>query len=196
MGLVAESPASFYVTRRATAAEYLAMDEHGPKTELLAGELFTMAPSPNFPHQRIAVKVAAALGDFFDKNGGGCAVADYDFRLFSDTIVRPDVAVVLGERAKLIYEHPFPGAPDLVVEVLSQDRDYDLVRKRQLYVAAGVREMWAVDTEAATVTLFRAPDLMGAAVAQIKAPKTLTSPLLPGFRLRLSAAFSRPPHLR
>ena len=43
--------------------------------------------------------------------------------------------------------------PTLLVEILSSDRSHDLVRKRQIYAEAGVREDWILDPRHDTVTL-------------------------------------------
>ena len=40
-----------------------------------------------------------------------------------------------------------------MVEILSSDRSHDLVRKRQIYAEAGVREYWILDPRHDTVTL-------------------------------------------
>ena len=46
-------------------------------------------------------------------------------------------------------------APDLAIEILSpSNRSNDLIRKKRIYAAHGVREYWIVDGEAETVTRF------------------------------------------
>jgi Uma2 family endonuclease len=49
----------------------------------------------------------------------------------------------------------FKGVPDLVVEVLSaSNRRADLVRKRELYAAAGLRWYWVVDVDEPSIRIF------------------------------------------
>ena len=50
------------------------------------------------------------------------------------------------------------GAPDIAVEILSTDRNRDLVRKRQAYADAGVLEYWIFDASNDTVTLLELRD--------------------------------------
>ena len=54
------------------------------------------------------------------------------------TLLAPDLSIVLREREHIIGERMIEGVPDIVVEILSSDRNRDLVRKRQLYAAAGI----------------------------------------------------------
>ena len=59
------------------------------------------------------------------------------------TMVMPDVFVVC-DRDK-ITEQRIYGAPDLIIEILSQSNWYtDMEIKRRKYKAAGVREYWIV----------------------------------------------------
>ena len=48
----------------------------------------------------------------------------------------------------------FTGHPDLVVEVLSTNRNDDLVTKTTKYAAAGVRHYWIVDPRSRTVDAY------------------------------------------
>jgi len=62
----------------------------------------------------------------------------------SDTVVQPDVFVVCDPDK--IQDDGIHGAPDFVVEVLSDSTAYkDLTAKKSLYERAGVREYWLVD---------------------------------------------------
>ena len=86
--------------------------------------------------------------------------------------------------------------PDIVIEILSTDRNRDLVRKRQLYAEAGVREYWIFDPVNDTVFPL---ELHGDAYAErpaLTAADTLTTPLLPGLSIPLADIFHhrrRPP---
>jgi Uma2 family endonuclease len=49
----------------------------------------------------------------------------------------------------------FVGVPDVVVEILSpSNRRADLVRKRELYAAAGLRWYWVVDVDEPSIRVF------------------------------------------
>ena len=56
---------------------------------------------------------------------------------------------------KKLDERGVRGAPDLVVEILSDStRRVDLLKKFDIYQRAGVREYWIVDPEARTAAVY------------------------------------------
>ena len=79
-----------------------------------------------------------------------------------------------------------------MVEILSSDRSHDLVRKRQIYAEAGVREYWILDPRHDTVTLLELRGGVYAARATLAAGDTLTTPLLPGLAVPLADIFQHP----
>ena len=71
---------------------------------------------------------------------------------------------------------------------------FDVGRKRDVYEAVGVQELWLVDTPASTVIVFRrsAAESVGFDVdAEFGPGETLTSPLLEGFELPVDGAVRR-----
>jgi Uma2 family endonuclease len=81
------------------------------------------------------------------------------------------------------------GAPDIVVEILSSDRNRDLVRKRQLYAEAGVPEYWIFDAINDTATLLELRNGEYVERAVLTADDTLTTPLLLGLAIPLADVF-------
>jgi Uma2 family endonuclease len=88
--------------------------------------------------------------------GKPCVVrtAPYDVRLPSgkggDTVVQPDIVVICDKGKR--KSGACVGAPDLVVEILSDSSaSYDRVRKFNLYRDSGVKEYWIVDPAGKTV---------------------------------------------
>ena len=81
------------------------------------------------------------------------------------------------------------GAPDIVVEILSSDRNRDLVRKRQLYAEAGVPEYWIFDPLNDIATLLELQNGEYVQRAALAAADTLTTPLLPGLAIPLADVF-------
>jgi Uma2 family endonuclease len=132
-------------------AEYLQTPE-GEIWQILEGEPMLMAPAPSEDHQRIVGNLFADLHQYL--RGKDCVVrmAPYDVRLFVEdkndeditTVVQPDIFVVC-DRNK-IDKRGCKGAPDFVVEVLSQSTSHiDRGLKLHLYKKAGVREYWLID---------------------------------------------------
>ena len=113
------------------------------------------------------------------------------------TPLSPDIIVVRSDRVGILGQVWVDGAPDIVVEILSSDRNHDLVTKRRLYAAAGVPEYWVLDGSANTLTQLELDD---AGVYQeravLTASDTLTTPLFPTLSLPLAQLFDHPARIR
>lgn len=111
------------VRQQVTAEELLYMPDDGFRYELVRGELRKMTPAGNV-HGRIAMRVAWPLARYVEeKQLGAVYAAETGFRLADDpdTVRAPDVAFVGRKRLEAVGEVEgfWPGAPDLVVEVIS-----------------------------------------------------------------------------
>lgn len=108
--------------------------------------------------------------------------------ILSDTdVVQPDIVVVAEAHRDRVTERAVEGAPDLVIEILSQNRAHDTVLKRALYARYGVPEYWIVDGDAATVEVLRLRRTGYARHALFGRRDTLVSPSFDG-RLRVDLA--------
>lgn len=138
-----------------TVEDYLALPE-GTRVELIDGVFYDMA-APNYVHNKIAYYICRFLDDFIDDNNGKCKtnLAPYDVQLDCDdkTMVQPDLVVICDEK-KDIRTRAF-GAPDFIVEIISDSNWYnDVFRKRVKYQNAGVREYWIVYPKAKEVQVY------------------------------------------
>jgi Uma2 family endonuclease len=107
------------------------------------------------------------------------------FSLFD--VVEPDILYVSKERASVITEKNVQGAPDLVVEVLSETTaEIDRTTKMKLYARHGVLEYWLIDPEECTAEVYRREARGFERVASLQPSDSLTTPLLPGFSVLLS----------
>ena len=119
-----------------------------------------MSPS-GWRHGHVVGNLQTMLGSFIRQHDLGIVFgAETGFRLSSnpDTVRAPDIALV--SKAKLPSEMPeeafWPGAPDLVVEVLSPgDRTGEVDEKIEAWLAAGASAVWVVDPKLQTVTIYR-----------------------------------------
>ena len=136
-----------------TAEEYFKRTENmEERTELIDGEIVAMA-SPSRMHQRIAGRLFNRADQFISANGGKCeAMQAVDVQLDDGNIVVPDV-LVMCDPSKA-DDKRYYGAPDWVVEILSTNRDNDLIRKQALYKASGVREYWIIDPSGRKVWVY------------------------------------------
>ena len=168
-------------------------EDDGNRYELIEGELF-VSRAPGIPHQRVLLNLMIGLSDYLKANpigilvpGAGAIFSDYD-------AVIPDLAFVRNERwDQVVTNEKFTGAVDLVIEVLSPgaaNRRRDLSAKRRLYGKYGVEEYWIVDSENLSVSIFRLEGETLKEIAALTAEAKLTSTILPGFQLQVSAIFN------
>lgn len=137
-----------------TAVEVYRMLPEGTRCEVIFNELI-MAPSPSLEHQSLSIQLTALLFQFLNENPVGklCA-APFDV-YFEDlqSVVQPDLFIVLNERKAIIQKNGVHGVPDLIIEIISINRSYDTQRKRSLYEKAGVKEYFLIDPENKKTTL-------------------------------------------
>ena len=127
-----------------TVEEYLRLTENTTeRTELRDGEIVAMAP-PTWKHQNLSYGLRRSIDDFIRANRGNCRVNEaVGVQLDEHNLVIPDV-VVICDPSK-IDDKRCHGAPDWVAEILSTNRNDDLVYKLDLYQKTGVREYWIID---------------------------------------------------
>lgn len=126
--------------------DWLQFPDDGRRYELIDGELY-VSPSPSIRHQRVSRELEFALLMYLRRTGKGEVLdAPVGVRLAHDSVVQPDILVVLREHESQVGEQVIDGPPDLVVEVLSPGTARrDLGVKREKYRATGVPEYWIVD---------------------------------------------------
>ena len=186
---------------RLTVEEFLELPDtyDRRKMELDEGELYIM-PRPRRVHQFFQARLVKHFENFLDEFDEPPADVSHDFivalSLEDRRLYAPDLSIVLRERAHIIGDRMIDGAPDIVVEILSSDRSRDLVRKRQLYAAAGIPEYWMFDYLNDTATLLELRNGEYIERAVLGPSDTLTTPLLPGLEIPLADIFRnrrRPP---
>ncbi len=176
-----------------TVADLDACPNDSNRYELIEGELF-VSRAPGIPHQRVLNNLQLAFGVYLKENPIGIIVPGAG-AVFSDSdAVIPDLAFVRTERwDQVVTGEKFTGALDLVIEVMSpgkENRDRDLLIKRQLYGKYGVMEYWIVDAENRLVEIYRLQDDRLENIATLKNGDEITTPILPSFQLGVSAVFT------
>jgi Uma2 family endonuclease len=143
------STAPGYVPRY-TTDDYAAWDG---EWELLDGVAVAMTPSPFGSHAEKLSRLAADLWNAIDAAGCHATVlAEIDWIVARDTVVRPDLVIVCGPAPAKHVNAP----PALVIEILSATtRERDLTVKRELYEAQGVRWYVIVDPDQDQSTVLR-----------------------------------------
>ena len=135
-------------SRRYTLAEFLALPEGTPGE--LVGGYHRVSPAPFRPHQHVVGQIFIALSAWaLERKAGQVYVSPFDVVLDAQHVLQPDVLFVSNARKEILRDR-CEGAPDLVVEVLSQDPAYDRVRKLPIYARSGVARVWLVDANEKT----------------------------------------------
>src|SRR6266851_3686598 len=143
-----------------TADDLLQMPDDGFRYELVRGELRKMSPAGQ-RHGRIAIRVSTSLDNHVTTNKlGAVYAAETGFLISSDpdTVRAPDVAFVSQKRIEEVgdVEGYWPGAPDLVVEVISPGDTYTEVEEKVLeWLDAGARMVVVVNPRKRAVTVYR-----------------------------------------
>jgi len=174
-----------------TTDEYLYDTEETNRFRELALGRLREPPAPFFSHQAVALRIARIIGDHAEpRTLGRVAIAPVDVILDRDRalILQPDVLFVATVRLAIIRDQVW-GAPDLVVEVMSQRTERrDRTQKLEWYGQYGVRECWLVDPRQELVTVV---DFTGAVPAERTAAggDRIQSSVLPGLEATAAALF-------
>jgi Uma2 family endonuclease len=175
-----------------TYEDYLLFPDDGRRHELIDGEHY-MTPAPSTAHQRLTVRLSTAFENFLKlRNIGQIFVAPTDVVLSNLDVVQPDLVFVSSAKVSIITTHNIQGAPDLLIEILSEGtRKTDEIIKRKLYERCGVQEYWIVDPELETVKIYRTTPQGYSRVAELshETRDTLTTPLLPDLTVPLIDLF-------
>ena len=148
-------------TKLITADELIQMPDDGNRYELVRGKLIRTA-LPGLVHGRLVGHLAGHLGNYVESEDLGIAVAVTGYLLASDpdTVRAPDASFISRERLDEIGETDgyWPGAPDLVVEVISpNDRYTEVEAKVAEWLAAGARMVIVVNPRRRSVRVHRSP---------------------------------------
>ena len=179
---------------RMTVAEFLDIPDTDEYRwlELDDGELYIM-PRPRRVHQFSKDWLVAYFRNYLD------SFTEPPAEVYSELVVIlsreprrvlvPDLSVVRVEHGNIFVGGYAEGPPDIVIEILSSDRNRDLVRKRQIYAEAGVPEYWIFDPLNDTVLPLELRDGEYVERGVLTVGDVLTTPLLPGLAIPLADLF-------
>jgi len=175
--------------KRYTYEDYLRTPED-ERYELIGGELI-MTPSPVPEHQRISRELEFELLKFVKThNLGEVFDAPCDVYLDDENVVQPDIMFISKDRLNIIGEKNIQGAPDLVIEIISESSAYrDLVQKKMLYARFGVKEYWVVIPEEEMVEVYVLKDNAFTHHRTFNRDETLESVQLKDLRIDLKNIF-------
>jgi Uma2 family endonuclease len=172
--------------------EFLGLPYETRNTDLIDGKM--IVNSPNAQHERIVgnLLVALKLWQRALPDRLGEPTTQQPVKVTDRHGYQPDMSWFPVEQCESAGQRAgFSGLPAIVVEVLSPStRRIDLVRKRGDYEALCIPEFWIIDPETEVMLIARRPAPTGGYTDHVlEMLDTITSPLLPGFRLPLSELF-------
>lgn len=137
----------------------------------------TMTPSPVMRHQKLVINLIMLLDEL--TTDGDLLTAPMDVQLGTKK-VQPDVFWIApgGACVPSADESYLIGAPDLIVEVLSSNTQYDRVTKYDLYEQHGVREYWIANPNEDYLEVYALANGKFGRVGAYTATDSFTSPVL------------------
>lgn len=174
-----------------TTAEQLArLPDDECRYELVEGRLRRMSPVGGV-HGMLVLRLGAAIAAWVAERDLGVVMTETGFVLERnpDTVRAPDLAFVHASRIPPtgVPAGYWPGAPDLVAEILSPgDRRTEMRAKVRDYLRSGVRLVWVIDPVARACTVSRSLSAIPGRVQH-----TLDGEdVLPGFSCSLPQLFA------
>lgn len=132
---------------------------NGERAELIDGQIYYMAP-PSTTHQRVLNYLNTEINLYIRNKNGKCEVFPAPFSVYPEVdgdninkYLEPDISVIC-DKDKL-DDKGCHGAPDWIIELVSPtSKRMDYYTKLSIYIAAGVREYWIVDTARESITVY------------------------------------------
>ncbi len=171
--------------------DYLALTNSTSRLVECSQGRVEILPMPKMSHQKIVQYLSNLLLHFVSPRGLGTVLfAPLRVRLPAGTFREPDVVFMFAQHVERMGEDYWEGA-DLVMEVVSEDnRQHDLVAKRNDYAEAGIPEYWIVDPAQERITVLRLADGRYEPHGEFARGDRAGSALLPGFEADVSAVFA------
>jgi Uma2 family endonuclease len=148
-------------SKKYSYADYLKW-QFEDRVELIKGWIYKVSPAPSRKHQKIEGVIFANIWNHFRNKNCEVYNSPFDVRLTknkgqtdleTETVVQPDIVVVCN--TSILDDRGCKGAPDLVVEVLSQSTlKKDFNEKFNLYEENQIKEYWLVHPELQTVETY------------------------------------------
>ena len=175
-------------TNGLTYEDLLLLPDDGKRHELIGGEHY-VTPSPNFFHQSFVGELSRVIDNFLEEKKLGILLsAPFDVLLSPRDVVEPDLLFVSNSRMGCITDTYIQGAPDLVVEVISEStRRTDRKIKLRLYESFDVIEYWLADPVVQTIEVYsRNQENRLVRTAEYEETDILKSDLFPGLVINLA----------
>jgi Uma2 family endonuclease len=123
--------------------------------ELHNGQIIYL-PSPTPHHQDVCGSIYSEIRQFLKKTPlGRVYIAPLDTTFTTHDTFQPDVLYISNEKLQLISEKRILGAPDLVVEVLSEgNTNKEMSYKKHIFESTSVSEYWFINLQKQTLAQY------------------------------------------
>lgn len=126
-----------------TYGDYASLPEDGNCYELVDG-ILELSPSASTPHQIIGSEIQSIVKQSCSEQF--LILYEMDVILSPYEVRRPDIIMIHRSRMSIVTKRAIKGAPDLVVEILSESSiKRDKVSKLFSYAHFQIPEYWIVD---------------------------------------------------
>jgi Uma2 family endonuclease len=124
--------------------------------ELHNGKIIYMA-SPTPRHQDVAMNLSSRMLIHANSNNlGKVYQAPLDTKFDEINTFQPDILFISKKHLSIIGKKKIEGAPDLVVEILSEsNKPKEMSYKKYIYESYLVKEYWLINLEKSTVTVYQ-----------------------------------------
>jgi len=154
------------------------------KFELIGGDIVMMA-AKGYAHELIKNALTLAIARALPE--ASTLAVENSFQLSDDVLVEPDLAILSRADFRPGPEN-FTKPPEvqLVIEVAVSSLSYDRGLKARIYAHHRVREFWVIDANERIAWIHTGPSGDGwTSVVELGPKEALTTPMLPGFSIRL-----------
>lgn len=169
--------------------EYLALDTNR-LVEFSHGYIEVLE-MPTQRHQIIVALLYHLLLEFIAARRLGMVLfAGLRVRLWPGKFREPDVVFMTREHDERRHDEYWEGA-DLVMEIVSSNRELDLVKKRREYAQAGIPEYWIVDMGKETIMVLHLEGEHYRTHGLYERADVAVSATLEGFQVAVGEVFSQ-----
>lgn len=143
-----------------TIADLLAIPEEDRRHEIIDGELVEKGAASG-RHGLVQARITRDLGPYDrrserNKPGGWWIVTEAEVQFADTQVFRPDIAGWQRARLKKMPTViPVTVRPDWICEILSTNRQNDLIKKKRAYHRHQVEHYWIADPEEETLVMYR-----------------------------------------
>lgn len=175
---------------KVTYRDILTLGESNRRIELFDGEVI-MTAMPSILHQIVAKEVSAMIDRHVKKRNLGLVLPNpVDVVLSEHVQFQPDVTYLSRGRFAINDGQRYNGAPDLVVEILSEStEERDRTFKFREYARGGALEYWLVSPEKKEIEVYTNSDKGFRLVKIFSNQERMSTPLFPDAQFELREVF-------